>query len=134
MYVGPNGRVAAIPAGADSAQYRIVRQPAYAWEGLRWTDSASWLIVAAFFWPFPLVAYRVLHRTAAARWPTWCAEGAAAAGSAYLILALSELGHRAVGAYVGLGANAIYGITVLYELLRRSAATRSMADRVARGE
>ena len=133
MYFGPSGRVSAVPAEADRSQYRIVQQPGYAWEYLGWTDFGSWLIVAAFFWPVPFVAYRATRRAPRTQWPIWSAEVAAAAGSAYLVLVLSDLGRRAIGAYLALGANAIYAATVLYELLRRTAVAPNTADREARG-
>jgi len=116
-YRGPDGKtVQQIPEGADSNQYAPFRERHYAWEDVRWSDVSSWVAPAAFLWPLPVLVWG--HRANSQRVRRLCLwlEPLLVGGSLYIISALSSFGERAVGAYVGLGANGLYGFLWLRDL------------------
>jgi hypothetical protein len=92
----------------------------YAWESLEWDDPDSWLILAAFAWPLPVLVYK--RRRPGSReggWILYFAEAALLAGSVALIALFSQLGTRAVGAYCRLAGNACYALGALHEVYTR---------------
>jgi hypothetical protein len=119
VYRGPQGNVLPPPAEADRSHYREIQQSHYAWEGIRWNDPASWLVVAVFGWPLPLLIYRYRVRGPLWWWLPLTLELGLVAGSAYLIWFLSDWGERAVGAYLGIAGNGVYTLALLNEVWRR---------------
>jgi hypothetical protein len=116
VYRSPEGKVvSSIPDGADPSAYRAFRERHYAWEDAAWRQPTTWLYPALFMWPVPvLILGRRLGRTRARR-VHWIVETTLVATSIYFIWALSDLGQRAVGAYLGIAANGLYAVACVVE-------------------
>jgi len=120
MYHSPEGKiVASIPEGADPTRYAPFPERHYAWEGLSWRDASSWMAVVAFLWPLPMLAYGLRSRSQRVTRVSLWLEPVLVAGSTYLIWAISSIGQRAAGAYVGLSANGLYAIGCFQDLNAR---------------
>jgi hypothetical protein len=105
----PDGGVwSQMPANADSSQYQPFTERHYALENFDPANVVMWLTILAFGWP--LAVFGVRRRAGKGRVSAglWWLEPLLAAGSGYFIFALSSLGTRAIGAYLGLGACLLY--------------------------
>ena len=109
-----------LAAEEGNEDLQSVRVSNYAWENLEWDDPDSWLILAAFAWPLPVLVYRRRGLgSGKGGWILYFAEAALLAGSVALIVLFSSVGRRAVGAYFGLAGNACYALGLLYEVYAR---------------
>ncbi len=122
-YVGPDGQtVSAGPLGVPLTPYREVHEKHYPLESWSVRDIGFWLMLLAFAWPWPVLAYwfRSTHgslkRVVWLKRMVWLAEPLLSIGSGYVVWTASSLGTRAAGAYLALAANAVYLGTWVAEL------------------
>jgi len=102
---GPDGMVTdTIPAGADSSAYKRYDQPHYALEHFGPLNYETWITVTVFTWPLVFLAVRTRRRLKRTNRVLWWLEPILILASAYLIVAFSDVGDRAYGAYLGLWA------------------------------
>jgi hypothetical protein len=108
-YVGPDGKVvSAVPEGAPPTSYRGIQERHYRLESFDMRDGGSWLALLVFLWPLPVLAYLWRGRAGRLKRLISMAEPLLAIGSAYAVWNFSSLGTRASGAYLALGADAVY--------------------------
>ncbi len=107
-YVAPDGRtVAAIPLGADSNAYDRPVSRHYAWSDLSPREPGNVLLLLAFLWPLPGLAYARVGKPARVKALAWWSEPLLAAGAAWLIWTVATLfADPAAGAYSGTALNA----------------------------
>jgi hypothetical protein len=116
MYRALEGKVvSSIPDGADSSAYKAFRERHYAWEDAAWRQPSTWLPPALFLWPVPVLVFWGRLRGSWARRSRWIVETTLLAASIYFIWAQSDVGQRAVGAYLGIAANGLYAVACMIE-------------------
>jgi hypothetical protein len=116
-YVGPDGQVvSAAPEGAPPTAYREIQERHYPLESFDFRDIGSWLRLLVYTWPLPVLAYLRRGGRGVLKRLVSMAEPLLSIGSAYAVWASSSLGTRAGGAYVALGANAVYLFAWVAEL------------------
>ena len=120
-YEGPNGQVRmSVPRDAQPGTYRRVVERHYALDNFRPTEAGSWLLLAAFVWPFPLLARAVRRPSSRLTRALWYGEPVLAVASAYLIWRRSGLfATPASGAYLAVAANGVYFLAWVRECVQR---------------
>ncbi|HEY4361605.1 MAG TPA: hypothetical protein VGN17_11570 [Bryobacteraceae bacterium] len=109
-YIGPDGQtLSAGPEGVPTTPYREVRENHYPLESFNLREIGWWIALLSFTWPWPVLIYwwrnGALGGLARA---VWVAEPLLAIGSGWAVWEASSVGHRAVGAWLALAADAVY--------------------------
>ena len=119
-YRAPDGKfVVTVPRDAPAGSYQPMVQRQYAFDDFQVTDVGSWLKVAVFLWPLPLLAIAARGRSARLRAYICVADPILALGAGYIIWAsASVFATPAVGAYVAITALAVYFAASAIDLWR----------------
>ena len=126
MYRGPDGKtVQAVPQGTNAKQYMPFRERHYAWEDAHWNDASSWIAPTVFLCPLLLLPWGLRGKRGRIGRLCWWLEPFFVGGSLYVVWTFSSLGDRAIGAYLGLGADGLYGLAWLLDARMRWARLRS---------
>ena len=106
------------PPEADISAQAPGEYTHYAWEGFTSADLNQWLVVAAFFWAIPFLAFTPSRTRRWRSFLAWFCQLLLAFASAYLIWAASWLGRREIGAHLGIAANALFAAALCWEARR----------------
>jgi len=119
-YRAPDGSfVAEIPRGAALGTYQPTIERNYAFDDVRLAKPGTWLEIAGFLWPCPLLVIATRSRSRRVRAFFSVLELVLALGSSYLIWKLaSVIVTPASGAYLAVGALAVYFVASAVELWR----------------
>ena len=119
-YRAPDGKfVVQVPRSAPRGAYEPMVERHYAFTDFQPTDPGSWLKIGAFLWPLPLLV--VAARTRSARLHAYIsvAEPVLALGAGFVTwYSASIFATPAVGAYVAVGALAVYFVASAFDLWR----------------
>jgi hypothetical protein len=130
-YRAPDGKfVVTIPSDAPTGSYQPMVQHEYAFDDFQVTEIGSWLKVAVFVWPLPLLAIAARSRSARLRAFICVADPILALGASYIIwFSASVFATPAVGAYVAITALTVYFSASAIDLWRRWRARPASAER-----
>jgi hypothetical protein len=118
-YHGPDGSVANhIPRGADSSAYHPFVERHYALTEFPVRDGGFWVTLLGFFWPAPVALGSARLNRPRVRGVVTVLELVLILGSLWWVAVVSDLGTRASGAYVAMGAFVVYFLGWAVEVRR----------------
>jgi len=126
-YRGPDGQlVTTVPRNATPGSYQPTVARHYAFDDVHLDDPASWLWPFLFLWPLPLLELAALKRTARVLRVLMVLEPLLMLASGFMIWTRASLFDTpAAGAYVALGALALYLSAHLVDLRKTIKAGRA---------
>ena len=119
-YRGPDGKfVPELPRDSTRSAYQPAVERHYALDDVRLDDPGTWFNIALFFWPLAAVASMARARSGRLRTFLAVVEPILAVCSAYVIWSIATLfATPAAGAYVAIGALAVYFAACAVEVWR----------------
>ena len=120
-YVDPEGKpVGIFGAGPPQADSREVNSYSFVLGSFSTDDPGSWLLIASFLWPIPMLAIHLMRpRSKLSRVVWWLEPAFAIASGGYIITVASFFSRPALGAYCACAGLLAYTAMWGHELVSR---------------